>query len=94
MTNEQEGDSTIHWAAEDGILKASTEPIVDINERYTDVEFTGKPIQCDESDGTCEALSRMFDWHGNMGQEEANSYKYIFDMGEPSKGCASRLYLC
>jgi hypothetical protein len=35
-----------------------------------------------EGDGTCNALRRVFDFKRGMGQEEANQYKYIFDMGE------------
>ena len=82
MTSEQGGYRNVHWADEDGILRASTELVIDLNERYTDVAFAGHPSQCDEHDGTCEALSRVFDWHGQMGQEEANNYKYVFDMGK------------
>ena len=94
VTSERDGDRTVHWADEDGVLKASTEPVVDINEHYTDVAFAGRPGQCHEIDGTCEALSRVFKWHGNMDQEEANNYKYIFDMGELTKLCASKLCQC
>ena len=81
VTDEQEGNRLVHWADRDGTLRASTEPVVDINERYTDIAFSGRPGQCDEGDGTCDALSRIFKWHSGMGQEEANNYKYIFDMG-------------
>lgn len=35
-----------------------------------------------EFDGTCAAMSRVFDFKPGMGQEEANKYRYIFDMGK------------
>lgn len=81
VTSETHGNRAVHWADQNGALRASTEPVVDLNERYTDVGFAGRPAQCDEGDGTCDALLRVFEWKGNQGQEEANHYKYIFDMG-------------
>lgn len=35
-----------------------------------------------EEDGTCAAMLRVFEFQSGMDQEEANRYRYIFDMGE------------
>lgn len=80
-TAETRGEKTVHYADKDGLLRASTEPVVDINAHYTDVSFSGSPAQCDEGDGTCEALTRVFEWKSSMGFEESHQYKYIMDMG-------------
>lgn len=52
-----------------------------VNEHYFDIRFTGQPIQCEASDGTCESMLRQLPFTDkHMGGEEANSYKYIFDV--------------
>lgn len=35
-----------------------------------------------EGDGSCAVLRKVFDFKSGMGQEEANEYKYVFDVGE------------
>lgn len=35
-----------------------------------------------EGDGSCAVLRKVFDFKSGMGQEEANQYKYVFDVGE------------
>ena len=49
MGSEQEGQRTIHWADKDGVLRATEEPVADLNKRYLDVAFTGRPAQCNVS---------------------------------------------
>lgn len=46
MANEHDGYATIHWSDKDGILRATEEPVSDLNKRYLDVAFTGRPAQC------------------------------------------------
>jgi len=94
MTNEDQGERTLQYCDKDGSLRAAEEPVIELNARYTDVSFSGHPSQCDEGDGTCEALTRVFDFKGNMDLEENNNYKYIFDVdGNGWSGRFHRLML-
>lgn len=49
VANETEGHRTVHWADKDGVLRATEEPLSDLNERFLDVAFTGRPAQCNVS---------------------------------------------
>lgn len=54
--------------------------MADLNSAYFDVAFAGQPIQC-ENDGTCDAVKRTYRFSDRqMGQEEANMYKYVIDV--------------
>lgn len=59
VTNEKEGERTLQWCDQDGILHASEEPLEQLNARYTDVSFAGRPGQCDVSDKRGDASSRI-----------------------------------
>ena len=39
-------------------------------------------VYAQEGDGSCDVLRKVFDFKSGMGQEEANEYKYVFDVGE------------
>ncbi|WRT69345.1 uncharacterized protein IL334_006329 [Kwoniella shivajii] len=59
--------------------KSNTWPAA--NAEQMDVKFTGKPLQCDKNDGTCERIARDYAFaHGRMGHEEALAYKYVIDV--------------
>ncbi|ORY21979.1 hypothetical protein BCR39DRAFT_474188 [Naematelia encephala] len=47
---------------------------------WMDVGFVGKPIQCEDADGTCQTLSEEFPWLPMMSQEDALQFKYIVDV--------------
>jgi hypothetical protein len=48
-----------------------------INLAWFDVEFVGKPIQCEPS--VCEELERLIHFQERVGHEQANLYKYALD---------------
>ncbi|GAA5892056.1 hypothetical protein JCM5296_004041 [Sporobolomyces johnsonii] len=48
--------------------------------RYVDFAFTGKEGQCDEEDGSCDAVRQLFDFQRTFGWNEANEYKYLLDL--------------
>ncbi|PLW25369.1 hypothetical protein PCANC_26018, partial [Puccinia coronata f. sp. avenae] len=49
-----------------------------INLAWFDVEFVGKPIQCEPS--VCEELERLIHFQERVGHEQANLYKYALDV--------------
>ena len=62
-------------------LEAHSTALSILNPAYFDVLFTGQPIQCDLNDGTCDAVARHLPFTDKqMKQEEANRYKYVFDV--------------
>ncbi|GFZ52429.1 hypothetical protein JCM24511_10202 [Saitozyma sp. JCM 24511] len=55
-------------------------PIEVANGYYHDMAFTGEPIQCIVSDGTCEELADEYRFAGLMTHEAALYYKYVIDV--------------
>ncbi|WWC65508.1 uncharacterized protein I303_108126 [Kwoniella dejecticola CBS 10117] len=52
-----------------------------INEDQMDITFTGKPLQCDRNDGTCDKIARNYPFSNKrMGHDEAAQYKYVIDV--------------
>ncbi|KAK4702217.1 hypothetical protein P7C70_g4014, partial [Phenoliferia sp. Uapishka_3] len=49
-------------------------------ERYVDFGFSGKAGQCDEDDGSCDAVKRIIDFQPGLGWNQANEYKYLLDI--------------
>ncbi|WOO79768.1 Beta-1,2-xylosyltransferase 1 [Vanrija pseudolonga] len=50
------------------------------NERYFDMGFVGKAIQCEVEDGTCAEIDRNYPFKKRVTPIEADSYKYIVDI--------------
>lgn len=48
--------------------------------RYLDVGFTGAPIQCSESDGTCAQIAKEYVFLPRMSHKQAAPYKYMLDV--------------
>lgn len=67
---------------EDGTTLISyVDNLESLNKQYFDILFTGEPLQCVDYDGTCESMKRHLPFaEKGMRQEEANTYKYIFDV--------------
>lgn len=57
--------------------KVPTEVLMD---RYVDFAFSGKASQCDEEDGSCDAVKRIIDFQPALGWNQANEYKYLLDI--------------
>ncbi|KAJ3855117.1 glycosyl transferase family 90-domain-containing protein [Lentinula lateritia] len=45
-----------------------------------DLAFTGKPISCEEEDGSCGQLRDMFEWRKRANFVDAGKFKYILDI--------------
>ncbi|WWC93159.1 uncharacterized protein L201_008127 [Kwoniella dendrophila CBS 6074] len=60
---------------------ASTRSWSSINEEQMDIAFTGKPLQCDERDGTCDQIGAEYAFsESRMNHQDALQYKYVVDV--------------
>lgn len=85
LTNAQGNNlnKTVYTTSKDNnkTLSAYEAPISELNEQFFDILFTGEPLQCADHDGTCESMKRHLPFaKKGMRQEEANTFKYIFDV--------------
>lgn len=52
-----------------------------LNRQLFDILFTGAPIQCDQQDGSCDAMKHHLAFASQtMGQDQQRTYKYIIDV--------------
>jgi hypothetical protein len=74
--------STVYTTAQDNTtLQAYEASLADLNPRFYDIVFTGGPIQCEQNDGSCDAVARHLPFtEKGMNQDQANQYKYVFDV--------------
>lgn len=86
MSKDKKGSKTVRL---DGLGKESgrVPSIVErrvktdvLMDRYVDFAFSGKAGQCDEDDGSCDAVKRIVDFQPIIGWNQANEYKYLLDL--------------
>lgn len=85
LTNSQDTNlnKTIYTTSikDPNTLSTYEAPLPNLNEQFFDILFTGEPLQCANHDGTCESMKRHLPFaKKGMRQEEANTFKYIFDV--------------
>ena len=81
VTNHHNGSREILYSpTADGAVSTFTAEHAVINKRYFDVAFTGAPVQCEESDGTCAAVKQTYRFDKPMGAATANQYRYVMDV--------------
>ncbi|EGG10345.1 family 90 glycosyltransferase [Melampsora larici-populina 98AG31] len=82
VTNDGRGNKTFRMV--DGTLprkmKYFEADTALLNQKYFDVGFAGRPVQCDNLDGTCEAVAKLYTFKPSLDPEEMNQYKYIMDV--------------
>ncbi|KAK4685681.1 hypothetical protein P7C73_g4466, partial [Tremellales sp. Uapishka_1] len=50
------------------------------NDFFFDMKLAGAPLQCLETDGTCDAMRREIEWAGHQSSEEMNKHKFLLDI--------------
>lgn len=85
LTNSKSDDitTTVYTTSrqDNSTLTAYDATLSELNPEWFDVQFAGKFWGCDKKDGTCDALARHLPLTQEyMSTEEANMYKYIFDV--------------
>ncbi|KAJ9127087.1 hypothetical protein QFC24_001322 [Naganishia onofrii] len=68
--------------SEKGPLKMRKEEgtVHDIARFFYDMKLAGSPLQCNETDGTCEDMEREIDFAPFQTANELNQYKFMFDL--------------
>ncbi|OAV90176.1 hypothetical protein PTTG_08354 [Puccinia triticina 1-1 BBBD Race 1] len=51
-----------------------------LNERYFDIGFTNSPVQCDNSDQSCEAVRNAYVFKPYAEPSTTNTFKYLLDV--------------
>jgi hypothetical protein len=64
-----------------GKLRRETYSQPMVNEAYLDVGLVGPPIQCEEADGTCDAMEKEISWLQPVGGSHGADYKFQLDVG-------------
>jgi hypothetical protein len=64
--------------AADEPVQTKTLPLRRLNRALLDLEFSGSPLNCDDT--TCPELQRMFEWDESMDYRTAGDYKYVMDV--------------
>jgi hypothetical protein len=64
--------------AADAPVQTKTLPLRRLNRALLDLEFSGSPLNCDDT--TCPELQRMFEWDESMDYRTAGDYKYVMDV--------------
>jgi hypothetical protein len=59
------------------LIDGSHVDLAKVNAEWFDIEFVGKPIQCEPP--ACQELKDMINFQQWVGQEQANLYKYALD---------------
>ncbi|KAM0753092.1 hypothetical protein T439DRAFT_286471 [Meredithblackwellia eburnea MCA 4105] len=78
VTHEDKGTRNVLFTPDDKALKEQEMSMSVMNKAYTDVSFSGGPVQCDPE--TCEIMSKVIDFKPTMGLDESYQYKYVFDV--------------
>ncbi|KAA1076143.1 hypothetical protein PGTUg99_036347 [Puccinia graminis f. sp. tritici] len=60
------------------LIDGSHVDLAKVNSEWFDIEFVGKPIQCEPP--ACQELKDMINFQEWVGQEQANLYKYALDV--------------
>ncbi|KAI6038814.1 glycosyl transferase family 90-domain-containing protein [Pisolithus marmoratus] len=55
-------------------------PMARVNPAWMDVAFSGEPVACEESAGTCELMEEMFEFRRRQGRKEEGKHKFILDV--------------
>lgn len=63
-----------------GGIRTEDYSVKNMGERWFDVGLAGGPVQCDDKDGSCEALSKAFKWRKYMNKEESVANKFVIDI--------------
>ncbi|KAK4703500.1 hypothetical protein P7C70_g2716, partial [Phenoliferia sp. Uapishka_3] len=77
MTQNMEGEKSVIWSQR-GAVRESNMSISSLNHLYMDTAFAGRPEQCDPE--TCELMSKIIEFKGLIGLDDANQYKYMMDV--------------
>ncbi|GJN90731.1 hypothetical protein Rhopal_003745-T1 [Rhodotorula paludigena] len=87
MGKDQTGSSRVRFSGEGLETPQGVPSLVEKNvstralmQKYVDFAFTGREGQCDEEDGSCEAVRQLFDFQRQFGWNEANEYKFLLDL--------------
>ncbi|GAA5828833.1 hypothetical protein JCM11251_005889 [Rhodosporidiobolus azoricus] len=87
MGKDKTGQRRVRFSGEGDVTPPGVESLVEksvptkqLLDKYVDFAFTGKEGQCDEEDGSCEAVRQLFDFQRAFGWNEANEYKYMLDL--------------
>ncbi|KAG9016692.1 F-actin-capping protein subunit alpha [Tulasnella sp. 427] len=80
LGNAQEGEERILVEDPKKGLTSKSFSKKEMNERYMDVGLVGKPIQCDNKDGTCEAMAKEIDFKPRAAPNLGSQYKYAIDV--------------
>lgn len=82
MTNDSEGDKQVAFAdpASADFVRRFVGPARDVNDFYFDVAYSGKPEQCDTTDGTCETMRREMRFEQPAKADEDNAHRYVLDV--------------
>lgn len=69
-------------AARDGLssIIEMNVPTRDLVTRYLDFGFTGGPGQCNEHDGSCQAVREQVEFAAALSWNDANNYRYHLDL--------------
>ena len=51
-----------------------------VNPAWLDVAFTDRPISCDQDNGTCDEMERLWVFQEIQGRHEEKQYKFILNV--------------
>lgn len=63
-----------------GGVKEELFSVKSMGAKWFDIGLAGGPVQCDESDGSCEELRKAFEWRQYMNKEESVANKFVVDV--------------
>lgn len=82
IANRKEGEISVLVADSTTGVDLKNYNVSVLNEAYLDVGLVGKPVQCEQKDGTCDEMKKEIDWRPLIKANAYASHKYAIDVGQ------------
>ncbi|PLW52221.1 hypothetical protein PCANC_01647 [Puccinia coronata f. sp. avenae] len=78
--NQARGNLSVRTTDENERLEYFDSDTQVLNEKYFDIGFTNAPVQCDNNDGTCDAVRNTYVFKPYASHSTSNQFKYLLDV--------------
>jgi len=79
-SNQPRGNVTVRTTNAHDQLEYFVGDTQELNAKYFDIGFTNEPVQCDNTDGTCEAVRKTYVFKPYADHSTSNRFKYLLDV--------------